>query len=56
MVRCAEGHAVVAGSMKRFGEVLAEAYIKRGLTLKAVAARVVMDDEGAGTAAWRLYS
>ena len=38
------GHAVAAASMKTFGEVLAEARKRRGLTLKAVAARVLKDD------------
>jgi hypothetical protein len=36
MVRCSEGHAVDTGRMKTFGEVLAEARKRRGLTLKAV--------------------
>ena len=44
MVRCSEEHPVLAGRMKHFGEVLAEARKRRGLTLKAVAARVVKDD------------
>jgi transcriptional regulator with XRE-family HTH domain len=44
MVTCPEGHAVIAGAMKTFGEVLAEARKQRGLTLKAVAARVMKDD------------
>jgi transcriptional regulator with XRE-family HTH domain len=38
------GQAVAAASMKTFGEVLAEARKRRGLTLKAVAARVLKDD------------
>jgi transcriptional regulator with XRE-family HTH domain len=38
------GQAVAAVSMKTFGEVLAEARKRRGLTLKAVAARVLKDD------------
>jgi transcriptional regulator with XRE-family HTH domain len=39
-----ESHAVTAGRMKTFGEVLAAARKRRGLTLKAVAARVLKDD------------
>lgn len=38
------GQAAAAASMKTFGEVLAEARKRRGLTLKAVAARVLKDD------------
>jgi transcriptional regulator with XRE-family HTH domain len=37
-------YAVEANSMKNFGEVIAEARKRRGLTLKAVAARVLKDD------------
>jgi hypothetical protein len=44
MVSVQRGHAVIAGRMKNFGEVLAEARKRRSLTLKAVAARVVKDD------------
>ena len=38
------GQAAAAASMKTFGEVLAAARKWRGLTLKAVAARVLKDD------------
>ena len=44
MVRCSEERAVIAGRMKTFGEVLAEARKQRGLTLMAAAARVKKDD------------
>jgi transcriptional regulator with XRE-family HTH domain len=39
-----EGNAVTAGRMKTLEEVLAEARKRRGLILKAVAARVLKDD------------